>query len=215
ALLVQLHPHWSAQQVKSALMSTAGPDYADTARTQEASVLLEGAGLARLTVANDPRIFTTPQSFSFHDLDVNHGAARVSLLATIDDAGGGAGTWQVEVQPQAATQGASIDVPGSITLPPGGEGFLPVAARAVANAVAGDDYGFIVLKQGEVSRRIPYYFSVTRPRLEGAPVRPLLPLQTGSTLQGADRVDIYRFPTAPFGPSPIFSGLPPESEPGP
>src|SRR5205823_180055 len=88
ALLLQLHPHWSPGQVKSALMSTAGPDYADTARTQEAPVLLEGAGLARLMAANEPRIFTTPQSFSFHDLNVNHGAARTALLATVADAGG-------------------------------------------------------------------------------------------------------------------------------
>src|SRR5207247_2463973 len=97
ALLLQLHPGWKPAQVKSALMSTAGADYADTARTQEAPVLLEGAGLARLMAANEPRIFTTPQSFSFHDLNVNHGAARTALLATVEDAGGGFGTWQVEV----------------------------------------------------------------------------------------------------------------------
>jgi minor extracellular serine protease Vpr len=214
AVLLQLHPHWSPDQVKSALMSTAGPDFADTARTQEASVLLEGAGLARLVDANDPRIFTSPQSFSFHDLDVNHGAARVALLATVDDAGGGFGTWNVELHPQAASAGATIDLPDSITIPANGETFLPVAARAAADAAAGDDYGFIVLRQGDVTRRIPYYFSVTRPQLEGVPVRPIQPLQSGTTLQGQSHVDLYRFPTAPFGPSSTFSGLPPESQPG-
>ena len=164
--------------------------------------------------ANEPRIFTTPQSFSFHDLNVNHGAARTALLATVADAGGGFGTWQVEVQPQAATQGALLDLPGSITVPPDGEAFLPVSARALVDALPGDDYGFIVLRQGDVTRRIPYYFSVTRPKLEGAQARPLLPLQTGTTAQGVSRVDLYRFPNAPFGPSPTFSGQPPESENG-
>src|SRR5581483_3391896 len=53
ALLLQLHPFWSPGQVKSALMSTAGPAWGDTARSKEASVLLEGAGLARLTEAAD------------------------------------------------------------------------------------------------------------------------------------------------------------------
>ena len=44
ALLLQRHPTWTPQQVKSALMSTAGPAWGDTFRTKEASVLLEGAG---------------------------------------------------------------------------------------------------------------------------------------------------------------------------
>jgi minor extracellular serine protease Vpr len=37
ALLRQLHPSWSAQQVKSALVSTAGAAFSDTAQTREAS----------------------------------------------------------------------------------------------------------------------------------------------------------------------------------
>ena len=44
ALLLQRHPVWSAYQVKSALMSTAGAAWGDTNRTTEAPVLLEGAG---------------------------------------------------------------------------------------------------------------------------------------------------------------------------
>ncbi len=48
ALLLQRHPTWTAKQVKSALMSTAGPAFADTALTQEASVLLQGAGLVNV-----------------------------------------------------------------------------------------------------------------------------------------------------------------------
>src|SRR5205085_3716487 len=95
ALLLQLHPFWSPRQVKSALMSTAGPAWNDTARTVEAPVTTEGAGLAQLLGASDPKIFTDPQSLSFHDLDLTHGAAGHSLLVTIDDAGDGAGTWNV------------------------------------------------------------------------------------------------------------------------
>src|SRR5206468_8013349 len=36
ALLTQRHPTWTPQQMKSALMSTAGPSYGDTSLTQEA-----------------------------------------------------------------------------------------------------------------------------------------------------------------------------------
>jgi hypothetical protein len=73
-LLVQLHPGWSAQEVKSALMSTAGAPWSDTARTQEAPVTLGGAGLVDLPRAAQPQVFTQPASLSFQRLDVNHGA---------------------------------------------------------------------------------------------------------------------------------------------
>ena len=55
ALLLQLHPSWTPEQVRSALVSTAGPAWADTARTQEAPVPLEGGGLVALPQAVDPR----------------------------------------------------------------------------------------------------------------------------------------------------------------
>jgi subtilisin family serine protease len=111
ALLLQRHPLWSAQQVKSALMSTAGPAWGDTGRTTEASVPLEGAGLIDVGRADDPKVFTEAASLSFRYLDVTGGAVARPLVARISDAGGGYGTWQVELQPQAATAGASLDLP--------------------------------------------------------------------------------------------------------
>ena len=90
ALLVQRHPTWTPAQIKSALMSTAGAAWQDTARTQEASVLLEGAGLTNVQAADDPKVFTDPQSLSFQRLDVSTGAQRKSLLLSLTDAGGGA-----------------------------------------------------------------------------------------------------------------------------
>ena len=120
ALLLERHPNWSAAQLKSALMSTAGPAWGDTARTTEASVLLEGAGLIDVGRADAPLVFTDPQSLSFHYLNVNHGPASRPLLATISDAGNGYGTWQVELQAQSATAGAMLDLPPQITLSAGG-----------------------------------------------------------------------------------------------
>jgi subtilisin family serine protease len=206
ALLVQDHPNWTAEQVKSALMSTAGTAYGNTKRTTEASVLLEGAGLINVARADKPKVFLDPQSLSFGDLDVNHSAKRSPLLVTIDDAGGGAGTWSVSLAPQSATAGAQIDMPSSVTLAPGGSTTLPVTARATAGAVAGDDGGFVVLKQGSETRRIPYYFAVTRPAIEREPAIPLKRLQTGDTSVGTSNANVYRFPTAPFGPPPSYFG---------
>ncbi len=202
ALLLQLHPGWSPGQIKSALMSTAAPAWGNTARTTEAPVWEEGGGLAQLTRATDPRIFTSPASLSYPDLNVNAGAKSEGQLVRLTDAGGGAGVWQVTLAPQSASAGTTIDVPGQIAVPPGGEADLSVVADASAGAAAGDDYGFVVLTQGAVSRRIPYGFSVTRPGLPGDKVLPLQRFQVGSTAGTGSRVSAYRYPSAPFGLAP-------------
>jgi len=211
ALLLQLHPGWTPPEIKSALVSTAGPAWADTGRTQEAPVTLEGGGLVALPGAADPRVFTEPVSLSFPDVNVLAGAASSALLVRIEDAGGGAGTWSVGLQSQAATAGASIDIPGTIVVAPGGEADLSVVVRATAAAVQGENYGFVVLHQGSVTRRVPYFFLVDKPALAGATVLALKKIQKGDTRTGVDRVDAYRYPVAPFGNAP---DSPPMTEDG-
>jgi minor extracellular serine protease Vpr len=206
ALLLQQHPDWSSWQVKSALMSTAGPAWGDTARTQEASVLLEGAGLANAQSADEPKIFSDPQSLSFQRIDVSTGAQRDSQLLTLSDAGNGAGTWTVSLAPQAATSGVTIDVPGQVTVAPGGDVAIPVVVRAAAAAVTGENYGFIVLSGNGVQRRVPYGFLIERPALRDVPAAELQKLQVGDTNSGANRVTTYCCPAAPFGPPPSYTG---------
>ncbi len=208
ALLLQLHPAWTPGEIKSALMSTAGPAWGNTARTVEAPVWEEGGGLADLPRAADPKVFTAPASLSYPDLDVNTGAKSQGQLVRITDAGGGAGVWQISLAPQSASAGTTIDVPGQISLAPGGEADISVVADATAGAVAGDDYGFLVLTQGSVTRRIPYGFSVTRPGLADEPVQPLKKFQIGTTVGAGSRVSAYRYPTAPFGLSPNYTDAP-------
>ena len=203
ALLLARHPTWGPMQLKSALMSTAGPALGSTDGTQEAAVLLEGAGLARVGAADDPLIFTDPQSLSFGDLNVASGGASKAIAVTISDAGNGAGTWQVDLQPQATTSGATVEA-APVTLSPGGTALLQVVARASAVAAPGTDYGFVVLSRGGVTRRIPYAFSVAHPKLAAAQVVPLKPRQVGDTRVGQDLVQAYRWPTSPFAVISLF-----------
>jgi minor extracellular serine protease Vpr len=214
ALLLERHSSWTPHQVKSALMSTAGPAFADTAATTEASVSVEGAGLVNLTEAVNPRLFTEPQSLSFHYLDANAGTVSRTLLLEVTEAGGGAGTWQVEVRPQIASAGASISAPSSLSLPSGGTATLPVVAQASAGAPAGDNLGFVVLHQGSVTRRVPYAFYVTRPKLAAGSAVQLQTRQTGDTRSGTDRVQAYRWPSLPFGLTSLFGVDTPLNETG-
>ncbi|MBA3738642.1 MAG: S8 family serine peptidase, partial [Actinobacteria bacterium] len=137
ALLRERHRNWSVKQVKSAMVSTAGPAWGNTARTQEASVLLQGGGLVNVVTADNPLVFTEPSSLSYGDLNLVAGQTSRQLLLSVRDAGGGAGTWAVELRPQSASVGAAIDVPSSVTIGPGGSAELPVTARADGAAPAG------------------------------------------------------------------------------
>ena len=206
AVLLERHPSWAPWQVKSALMSSAAAAWADTARTQEASVLLEGAGLADVAAADDPKIFTAPQSLSFERIDVTTGGQVKSMLVLASDAGDGAGTWSVSVSPQSQTNGVELDVPQQISIAPGGDTAIPVVVRVAANATTGQNSGFVVLSGSGVTRRIPYSFLVERPALAAMTAVKLQKFQTGSTSTGVSHVSTYCCPSAPFGPAPTFSG---------
>ncbi len=189
--------------MKSALMSTAGPAFANSQLTEEASVLVQGAGLVNVRAADRPLVFTEPQSLSFGYLDVNAGGASRSIPVSVSDAGDGAGAWSVEVRPQVASSGATVAA-APFALPTGGAAIVQIVARAAAGAPQGDNFGFVVLRRGDVARRIPYAFSVTRPQLTGAPTVPLRKTQSGDTRNGQDRAQVYRWPTSPFSILGIF-----------
>jgi subtilisin family serine protease len=208
ALLLQAHPTWTPRQMRSAFVSTAGPAWGNTARTQEAPVLLQGGGLVDLVRADQPLLFTSPVSLSFGDLNVNRVAQTRALATQLDDAGGGAGTWSVELHPQAATAGVTVEPDPQVTVAPGGGDRLGVTVRARADAAPGENYGFVVLRRGDASRRIPYYFAVTRPGLDLRPAVPLREFNTGDTRDGVSHANAYRFPSWPFGPPPDYKSGP-------
>ena len=207
ALLLQQHPAWTPHQVKSALMSSAGPAWGNTGRTQEASVLLEGAGLINVAAANNPKLFTDPTSLSYGFLDTSGGPARRALLLSLSDAGLGSGTWAVSIDPQAASAGASIAPDSSlVTVAPAATVDVPVVASASAGSPRGDNYGFVVLTRGSDRIRVPYYFTVVLPQIGKAPRVNIKSVQFGDTSKGTDYVDVYRFPQYPFGPPAFYTG---------
>ncbi len=208
ALLLQRHPNWTANNVKSALVSTAAPAWGNTARNVEAPVLLSGSGIVDLVAATDPKLFSDPVSLSYADLNVSGGTAAKTLLLALSDAGDGAGTWSVEVSPQSHPDGFAVSVPGAIVIAPGGNVQLPITATAAADRGTGEAYGFLLLRRGAVTRKVPYAALVTRPGLQQTPVLPLQQLQSGDTRRGPSRVSAYRYPNAAFGPAPNYFAAP-------
>ena len=203
ALLVQRHPGWTPIQVKSALMSTAGPAFDDTSLSQEASVLLQGAGLAQVAAADRPLVFTEPQSLSFGYLGAGASANSKTIPVTVSDAGDGAGTWTAEIQPQVASPGA---------IRRGGAGH--------ARSRRDRDHAGRCPRCGRSrrGRQLRVRPPPPRERRSPDPVRvlghalvarrrdrpPLKTLQSGDTRSGEDRARVYRWPTSPFSILGIF-----------
>ena len=145
-----------------------GPAFADTTLSQEASVLVEGAGLVRVGTADKPLVFTDPQSLSFGYLVAGGGANSKSLAVTVSDAGDGAGRGSRTCSRRSRRPGRRWG--GPVSIAPGGTAVMQITASVAAGGVQGDNFGFILLRRGSDVRRIPYAFSVSRSSLTGAPV---------------------------------------------
>ena len=184
ALLKERHPTWTVAQVKSALELTGLPVHTSTGA--EVPSTREGGGMVDLTRADVPLIFAAPSGLAFGELAP---AAQAVRNVSLTDAGGGAGPWAAT----AVVQGGSgtVAVPSGVTVP----GALPVTATA--GQATGDVSGFVVLTHGADTRRIPFWYAVSAPKLAGEKKLALSkPGTYTATTRGASAlVSRYRYPT--------------------
>ena len=200
ALLLQRHPGWTVEQVKSALELTGRP-VLSVAQGVETPTIREGGGLIYLPTANNPLIFAEPTGISFGLVKVGTKATRTIRFT---DAGGGSGPWTVSVAVQDPTNGVSVTAPTSFIVP----GSLAVRASVAARGKEADVTGFVVLTRGTDTRHVPFWLRSERPRL-GKPSAILRKAGTyrGNTKLGQARVSTYRYPENPSG-SGVTTSLP-------
>ena len=200
ALLLQLHPAGRRAQIKSALVSTAAPAWANTEQTQEAPVLLQGGGLANVAAAANPLLFTDPRIALVRRPRRDDGRASKGLFLTISDAGNGAGTWQVEVRPQSPAAGRASRRRRSSRSRPVGSELVPVVAartRTRRPATTTASSSSAAATSCGASR------TCSSSRDPGSSGRSARPLQRATSPrrreQGKSLASVYRFPAAPFG----------------
>jgi subtilisin family serine protease len=194
ALLLQQHPTWTVEEVKSALTSTGAPVH-PVGHTGEVSVLREGGGRIDLVRADDPLIFTDPSSLTWGL--VRRGFSSTKQLST-SDAGGGSAPWSVSI---SGHRKAGVTIrPLATTIVAGAS--LGVRLTVGRSAKVGDKSGFVVLTRGSDVRRIPFWFYVEAPKLRLDPHRILRRpgLYHGDTAGKASRVSSYRFPQRGLAP---------------
>ena len=156
-----------AGQVGADVHRRARPGATPHARPRR-SVLLEGAGLIDVGRADDAARLHRP-AVALVPLPERQPAAphrgRCSSRSRTRATASGRG--RSSSRPQSATAGRDDrpPVPRSRSRPAATRCSPPSRARRQTRA-AGDDYGFIVLRKGDVTRRIPYEFTVERPGLE-------------------------------------------------
>jgi len=190
ALLLQRHPGWTVAQVKSALVSTGGPVL--SARGREVPPTREGGGMIWLPSADQPLVFADPAGFS---LGLLRRDLHYFLATSLTDAGGGAGAWHASVRQLASVRGAAVSVDSTVTVP----GKVTLGVDIDRSAHAGDGSGFVVLTRGGQTRRFPYWFRVSVPRLggEGSTLLRRPGLYRGNTRGRPALVSSYRYPSAP------------------
>jgi subtilisin family serine protease len=189
ALLLQRHPTWTVEQVKSAFAATGDPVH-PSGSSAEISTLREGGGRIDLGRADRPLLFTNPTSLAWGL--VRRGLSSTKQLST-SDAGGGSAPWSVSVAAQSLPRGAKL-APLATTLVAGQALSLHLSVSRAAKA--GDGTGFVVLTRGNDVRRVAFWFHVEVPRLRLDPHRTLRGpgIYHGDTARGGSRVSSYRYP---------------------
>ena len=185
ALLKERHPTWTVQQIKSALEQTGDPVF--NSANGEVPAMREGGGLIDLPEGGQPAALRRPdrplvRPARSRQVRVADGHAQRRRRRR-----GRPGRQQCTVQQGAGT----VSVPATVTVP----GTLTVTANAAT--VSQDETGFVVLTNGANTRRIPFWFATSAPKLASEPKTTLTHggVYRGTTAGAPSLITTYRYPT--------------------
>jgi minor extracellular serine protease Vpr len=176
ALLIQLHPGWSPEQIKSALVNSAHrPVKSFSTGASLQNPMVRGGGRIDLAAASrvTATLEATPStvgngdgqaSFSFGELP-SSGITR-SFDITVTSVSTSTVTYSISVL--AASAGPTISPStSSLTVVAGGTGTVTVSLALFSSLPNGDYFGDIQLSGGTVPLSVPYWVRVDPPSSRG------------------------------------------------
>jgi subtilisin family serine protease len=158
AILKQLHPTWSPEQIKSALVTTGDPVKSFRTGSPLTNPMVRGGG--RIDLANAGFVSAT--------VEADPGQASVDFglfpaqsfsrgdLITVTDTSGSDHIYTITVNMVQST-GPVVTVPTSITVRAGSSTSFTATLTATPFNTDGDSFGYIVLSSGAQTLRIPYW----------------------------------------------------------
>jgi minor extracellular serine protease Vpr len=167
ALLIQLHPNWSPEQIKSALVNSAHrPVKSFGTGSSLTNPMVRGGG--RIDLAAASQVTATLEagkgdgqaSFSFGELP-SAGITR-SFDITVTSVSISAVTYSVSVLTSSAGPTITPSV-ASLTVAAGGTGTVTVSLSLSPGLANGDYFGDIQLTGGAVPLNLPYWVMVDPP----------------------------------------------------
>jgi subtilisin family serine protease len=166
ALLLQLHPWWTPQMVKSALMSTATEEvFTTAARTTRAGVLDRGAGRIDLAQAGDPGLVFSKPSVSGGEMLAGQSKTFNVRAWNIS---GSTDTWDISTTETGTAPDNFTIATGTtaLTLKRYRFGTIAVTVGSIAGAPVGNYEGSVVLVSRKTGKRlhIPVWFRVIPPK---------------------------------------------------
>ena len=186
ALLVERHPEWTVDDVKSALVQSGIDAVNENGKALDPRY--QGGGVVSLGRADTPLVFARPTGVSLGLLATG---ATTTASVSLEDAGGG-GRWNVAVVYRGSTPGARLTVPQFVDVP----GTVELSVSVIGRAPGGDLDGYLELRRGTEVRRVPFWGHVTRASLSRHRVVVLTRpgVVRGSTQGAAALASRYRYP---------------------
>jgi len=164
ALLIQLHPGWSPEQIKSALVNSAHrPVKSFSSGAALKNPMVRGGG--RIDLAAASQVTATLEagngdgqaSFSFGEL-VSSGMTR-SFTITVTSVSTSTVTYSISVAPASAGPSITPSIT-SLTIGAGATGSVTISLSLSPNLPGGDYFGDIQLTGGTVPLNLPYWVTV-------------------------------------------------------
>lgn len=157
ALIKQIHPTWTPQQIKSALMNSANTSvFTDGTQTTNAGVLDAGGGREDLGLASSVNATFSPASLSYGFVLAN---SQVGLGLQITNQTAGANTYTITAQDINPGTGVSVSPSINQVSPAAGQSSSVTMNLTVAgSATLGDHTGYVVITDSSNQvLRVPYW----------------------------------------------------------